>query len=219
MNFSFLICTHDPNSERIESSIATINDLQIPKYEIIVVGGIRKEKNIPNTNFIDFNEEVVGWLTRKKNIAAQAAQYENLCILHDYFAFDHGWYDGWNKKNQETPNWDIGSNAIKLLNGARDWSDWISWDHPKYRKGRGIPYEDQAHTMFQFIAGHYFLVKREFFLKNPLNENLIQAQEEDVEWSLRVRNKAKIIFNSDSIVRHLKIHRHFYLWRKRIVSN
>lgn len=215
MNFSFIICTNDPNQERIDISIATINDLEIPEYEIIVIGGNRIDKNLPNTIFLDFDETVKGWLTKKKNIAALRARYDYLCICHDYFAFDAGWYEGWLKRTNEVGEWDIGSNQIRMVNNARDWGDWISWDHPSVGKAKGVPYTDQSHTSYQFIAGHYFLVKKDLFLRFPLNEELVQAQEEDVEWSLRVRNHSKIIFNQHSVVRHLKIHRHLGLWKKR----
>lgn len=214
MNWSFIICTHDPDQEKVDSSITTIEDLRIPNYEIIVVGGKRK-KPIPNVTFLEFNESRKGWLTKKKNDAAKIAKYENLCICHDYFAFDYEWYSGWLKRNSEIDNWQIASNQIKLINGVRDWADWISWDHPKVPQGHGISYYDQENTDRQFIAGHYFIVKRKFFLDNLLNEKLAQNDQEDVEWSLRVRNKAKITFNPYSIVRHLKNHRHLRLWRKR----
>lgn len=212
---SFIICTHDPNQDRIDSSIETIVDLRIPRYEIIVVGGKRINKSNHNINFIEFDEAIKGWLTKKKNLAAQQSKYETLCIMHDYFAFDKTWYFEWCKFNDKNPNWDIGCNRMELINGARDWADWISYDHPNIPKSRGIPYNDLDHTKNQYIPGHYFLVKRKFFLKNPLNEKLIQAQEEDVEWSLRVRDKAKIVLNTNSIVRHLKYHRHLQYWRKR----
>lgn len=215
-DWSFIICTHDPNQERVDSSIATILDLQIPNFEIIVIGGKRQNKNMSNTVFIDFDESILGWLTKKKNDAAKIAKYENLCVCHDYFAFDRNWYSGW---INTTEDWNIASNKIKLLNGVRDWSDWISWDHPEIKKTHGVPYDDKTHTRYQFIAGHYYIVKKDLFLKNPLNESLIQAQQEDVEWSLRVRDNAKIIFNPNSIVRHLKTHRHLNIWRRRKIND
>lgn len=214
MNWSFIICTHDPNQEKIDSSICTIEDLRIPNYEIIVVGG-KRHSPLPNVRFLTFDETTKGWLTKKKNDAAKIAKYENLCICHDYFAFDYEWYSGWLKRNTEINDWQVASNQIKLINGARDWADWISWDHPEVAQGRGISYNDQSNTNKQFIAGHYFVVKKDFFLKNLLDETLIQNEQEDVEWSLRIRNNAKIIFNPYSTVRHLKNHRHMRFWRKR----
>ena len=45
MKWSFIICTHDPNNEKIDTSIASILDLNIKDFEIIVVGGEHKKNS------------------------------------------------------------------------------------------------------------------------------------------------------------------------------
>lgn len=212
MNWSFIICTHDPNQDKLEDSIKTIIDLSIPFYEILVIGGLReKSHSFHNTSFIPFDESAnPGWITKKKNQAATFAKYDHLCILHDYYAFDKNWYVGWNSLDKD---WDIGCNKIYLINGARDWTDWCLWDHPT--KGFGpLSYDEKMYTKNQYISGGFFCVKKDFFLANPLNETLMSHQEEDIEWSLRVRDSAKIRFNKNSIVRQIKFHRNMKKWRK-----
>jgi len=52
-----------------------------------------------------------------------------------------------------------------------------------------------------------FLVKKNFLLQNPFAEWMPPGTSEDVEWSRRVRDKAKIVCNPDAKVRHNKAHR------------
>jgi hypothetical protein len=58
-----------------------------------------------------------------------------------------------------------------------------------------------------YVSGGYFLTKKKVALDNPFNEDLLHNQAEDVEWSLRVRDKYNIKCNGDAIVRHNKVHR------------
>ena len=44
-------------------------------------------------------------------------------------------------------------------------------------------------------------------MSEPFNESLAHGQAEDVEWSLRVRDKYKIKCNGKAIVKHNKRHR------------
>ena len=55
-----------------------------------------------------------------------------------------------------------------------------------------------------YISGAYWIAKKEFMLKNPLNEILKWGQGEDVEWSLRVRELTEFKINANSIVKLMK---------------
>lgn len=214
MNWSFIICTHDPNQERIDVIISTIQDLRIPCYEIVVVGGTRLN-TIPNVNFVSFDETTKpGWITKKKNLGCQIASFENLCIFHDYFIFDYNWYSGWLKFNNQQPDWDITCTPIKLVNGARDYTDWIMYQHPELGKLVPVDYSDYSKLEYQYVSGGYFCVKKKFLVDNLLPENLVSHQAEDVAWSLDNRNKWRLQFNPYSIVRHIKPHRNMKKWRK-----
>jgi hypothetical protein len=216
MNFSFIICTHEPDCERVDISIKTIEDLRIPNYEILVIGG-KRTRTYDNSlvRFVEFNEEIrPGWTTKKKNDAAKLAQYQNLCIFHDYFAFDVRWYEGWLKFNAETSEWNVACNPIFLVNGSREWTDWITWDDPTYGKSCPILYHDHSRTQYQYVSGGYFCIKKKFFLENLFSEELGSHEAEDIEWSMRIRPKWKLVCNPYSIVRHTKWHRDINKWRK-----
>jgi hypothetical protein len=214
MNFSFIICTSNPNLDQVNLSIKTIKDLEIPNYEIIVVGGISSTPSSEKIRYVEFDESVKpGWITKKKNIGVLESIYENLVIMHDYFSFDYDWYDNWVEFSKNN-SWDIAANPIRGINNQRIHTDWVIYDHPNYKKGMPLPYSDWSKTKNQYISGGYFLVKRAVYLNNLLNEDLVWNQAEDVEWSLRVRNKYKIVCNSTSIVRHTKWHTQLDAWKK-----
>lgn len=216
MDFSFCIITDgsDVAKERIKETISSIEALNIPNYEILCIGGDSEFEDITNENFkkFKFNEKIKPiWLTKKKNDIAKLSKYDNLVIFHDYYVFDKEWYNGYLKIKEQFLSCDICSNPILLIDGQRDYVDWVTWDHPVYGKQKSINYENSTMTKYQYISGGYFVVKRNFFINNPLNEELVATQEEDVEWSLRIRDFCKIIFNKNSYVQHNKIHRHVFV--------
>lgn len=212
MDFSFCIITDgsDVAKERIKETISSIEALNIPNYEILCIGGQSSFEDIKNKNFekINFDESVrSGWITKKKNDIAKISKYENLVIFHDYYVFDINWYNGFIKIQSEFELCDVCVNPILLINGNRDFTDWVTWDHPEHGVHKSINYDNSSLIKYQYISGGYFIVKRNFFLKNRLNEELLAGEQEDVEWSLRIREHSKIICNKNSLVKHNKVHR------------
>ena len=57
---------------------------------------------------------------------------------------------------------------------------------------------------YSYISGSYFICKKHIMIEFPLNEILLHCQGEDVEWSLRVRRKAKLIKRFDLVFKYLK---------------
>jgi hypothetical protein len=213
MNISFVICTQFAESTSVGTCVRSILDLAIPNYEIIVVGGSPTTSS-SHFKHISFDENIKpGWITKKKNLGAKLANYNNLVIMHDYFTFDYDWYANWLEFSKQN-TWDVASNPILGVNNQRIYTDWTTYDHPRFKKGFPLPYNDWSNTRYQYISGGYFLVKKSVFLDNLLDENLLWNQEEDVDWSLRIRDNYKIVCNSKSIVRHTKWHLHLNRWKK-----
>lgn len=126
-----------------------------------------------------------------------------IVYLHDYHVFADNWY----KEVKEFGlDWDIQMHQIRLQNGKRMF-DWVAFDHPIYPRYFAIPYERTDCVPYQYISGGYWVCKRQVMIDEPLNENLLHFQAEDVEWSYRVRNKYKIVMNPKAIVQHNKPHR------------
>lgn len=210
MKFTFGIITGYQDIKRLTDVVMSIRALNIPYYEIVVSGTLPRDvtrlpeygKNAVHV-LTDESEKPI-WITRKKNLVAQVALYDNLVLLHDYFLFHPNWYQSYLAFGNE---WDICSNPQLLLNGKRHFTDWVNWDDPDYPRYHSFAYDDWSHTKYQYISGGYFLVKRQFLQANPFNETMSWGQPEDVEWSLRVRNQAKIVCNPGAVVQHNKIHR------------
>jgi GT2 family glycosyltransferase len=93
------------------------------------------------------------------------------------------------------------------MNGQRHFTDWVLWDHPYNPRYTSVEYTNYSLKKFQYISGGFFLAKKQFILDNPFNENMSVGSAEDVEWSLRIRNTAKIVCNPTALVIHNKQHR------------
>lgn len=203
----------------------------IDNYEIIIVGNINLNlKNLIKVKVLPFKEEFfspnltkisiskfirtkdiktffykTGAICHKKNLAAKNANYDKLCIMHDYVGLEKGWKEGFEEFGDD---WDVSMNIVLNQNNNRH-RDWMAWDHPSIcddSKGSGaclIPYD--KYTKYMYISGTYFCVKKDFFLANPLDEKLFWGEGEDVEWSLRVREITRFKMNNKSSVKYLKL--------------
>jgi hypothetical protein len=205
MNFSFGIVTL--NGVYLDKIIDSIELLNIPNYEIIIIGNVVTNRN--NTKIINFDESIKSsWITKKKNLITKNAQYNNIVYLHDYFVFDKEWYSEFLNFGDD---FHICMNQIINLNGDR-YRDWCIWpgssEYPSeiILKNREyiIPYDITHLSKYMYISGGYWVAKKHVMLEFPLNENLIWGQSEDVEWSFRVRQKFNFSINDKSIVRLLK---------------
>jgi hypothetical protein len=208
IQFTFGIVTGYQDTERLKNIIDNILSLNIPEFEILVVGGDRNYffVDFPQVKFIDFDESQKPlWITKKKNLIANLAIYENIVIMHDYHVFENDWYE--NFKSFGT-DWDICSCPQYLINGGRNPMDWSLWDKPGHGRAWSLDYDDWSQTQYMYISGGFFIVKKHVMLEEPLDESLGWNEAEDVEWSLRVRDKYVMKCNKNSIVRHNKWHRH-----------
>jgi hypothetical protein len=201
MNFTFGILTLYENTKQIEEVIESIDSLKIPNYEILLIG----PKNDQFENAIEFDETVKqGWITRKKNVLVDSAKYDNVVVMHDYYTFDKDWYKNFLEFGDD---WDVCSNAQLLINGKRHFTDWVIWDSPVFPRYSAIPYHDWSQTRCMYQSGGYMIVKKDFYKKFPMNEDMTWGSAEDVEWSLRMRTSANWKCNGKSIVKHNKVHR------------
>lgn len=208
MDITFGIVTDGSSPENMEKVVSSINKLNITNYEILIVGDSEIfETN--NTKKIYFDETIkVGWITKKKNLISQNAKYEIIVFLHDYYLFDLDWYK---EMLNFGDNFDVCMNQITNIDGSR-YHDWVLWVEnnsflDKYvEKSRVtlIPYKYKKFLKYMYVPGGYWIAKREFMIKNPLNEELVWGQAEDVEWSKRIRKLADYKINSKSILKILK---------------
>jgi hypothetical protein len=187
--------------EQIINSIKNQNNLTKDKFEIILIGPKNEalEKNKHNVNYnIVFEETIVpAWITMKKNLGVQNANYENVCIMHDYVALCENWYNGYVYFGD---NWDVCSNPIRTTKGNRYW-DWITLSRPV----QYISYNDLSQTKTNmYVGGTYWCAKKKFMEENPLDIRRVWGQGEDIEWAERCRSKWNYTLNRFSVSRLLR---------------
>jgi hypothetical protein len=205
--FTFVIITDGNAEHRVNEMVDNIRlRAGLRHFEILIVGGSTQGEEIfracQTLKYIPAPNE---WITTKKNTAAWVAKYPQLVVMHDYFLLDDYWFEGYEEFAQL--EWDICSNPQFLQNGKRHFTDWVTWDDPQYGRYHSLDYWDWTRTQHQYISGGYFVCKRKVLIEQPFNTTMGPGMPEDVEWSLRVRDKYKIKCNPYSKVRHNKIHR------------
>lgn len=220
MNVTFGIITDGTCNDRIDSIIDSIEEQKITNYEILIVGPAVSYRN--NTRILfDVNTERhperkhLGWITKKKNIIAQEAKYELIVFLHDYIKLLPGWYEGWRKFLDETPQFEIGVNYVYTLEGPRhaDWvlSPYDMWElfpmlgaRHDIRFDLQLPIDRTDLTKFQYISGGYWVATKKFSRNNPQLERCGWGESEDVMWAQQTRNKTTYKFNKYSEVKLMK---------------
>lgn len=223
MNFSFGIITDSSDGaiERIAKIEQSILNLNIPNFEIIIIGNKTiLNDNFKNLNIIDFNDnEKPKWITKKKNLITQNAKYENIVYQHDYIKYDIDWYEGFKKFGND---FDVCMNKIKNLDGTR-FRDWVIFPWHHCTKGKlaseaaeiwkhcnitnnasMIPYNETNFTKWQYISGSYWVAKKHVMQEFPLDEKLLWGQGEDVNFSMRFKPKYRLQMNQYSTVHFLK---------------
>ena len=219
MKFTFGIITSSGSNQWVPKMIDSIVKLNIPEYEILIVG----ESCIPNPEvnanplpikYIEFDESVKDkWITRKKNLITENAKYDNIVYTHDYHIFDDNWYQGFLKFGDD---FKVCSNIILNDDGSR-YRDWMWWDWPgaKYSHNDQIsipnsehllPYTETRCSRWMYINGSYWVAKKHVMQEFQLNEDLVHGAMEDIEWYKRVSSKYKFSINTNSSIKMLKHH-------------
>lgn len=141
-----------------------------------------------------------GWITKKKNLITQNAKYENVVYMHDYHAFRSDWYKGFLEFGSD---WDVCMTKIEDFWGHR-FRDWVAWDSPNHKKRSLADYDDDSFIKYSYISGSYWVAKKKFMEENPLDEQYLWGQGEDLEWSFRVRDKFNYKMNKFSTIKHTR---------------
>jgi hypothetical protein len=198
--WSVVVITDGNNDHSLYKFVNSVKkELDGTPYEIIIVGPSKinsrylTDKNIKIVSYKELGW-ISGWITRKKNLGVRNAKFENVVICHDYIVFNEGWKKGFDMFGN---SFDVCTNRIFNMDGTRHY-DWITYDYPGIGFGL-LPYDVEC-TEYQYIGGNYIVVKRDFYLKYPLNENLRWGEAEDIEWSKEIRQHTIFKFNPHSSI-------------------
>ena len=190
LEFTFGIITAGGADANIERIIQSIKRQNIPKYEILIVGETCVKGDYIRT--FPFDETIkAAWITKKKNIIAQEANYENIVLLHDYVEFCPGWYEGFLTFGNE---FKICVN--KITNNGKRFRDFCLFKEFLPTDSTLLPYSCKLSprlSKLAYISGTYYVIKREVARRYPLDERLSWGQGEDVLFSQEL-SRAGIIF-------------------------
>jgi hypothetical protein len=218
MDFTFGIITNGMEDDKINEIIDSIEEQNIPNYEIIIVGNSKVCRS--RTQIIEFDESIKkSWITKKKNTVTDYANFENIVYLHDYIKFDKDWYAGFLKFGND---FDLCMTKIVNPDETR-YRDWClcMWNDPRDESIFGqknqlisdivepgmrclLPYDEERFTNHMYFSGAYWVAKKNVMMEFPLNDELVWGQGEDVIWSIGVRKKYQFKMNKYSKVKLLK---------------
>jgi len=191
IDFTFGIITAGGADANLEKIVQSIKYQNIPNYEIIIIGETCVKGEF--IRVIPFDETIKkAWITRKKNIIAQEAKYDNIVLLHDYVEFCLGWYEGFLRFGN---NFKICVNKITNLSGKR-FRDFCLFKEFLPTDSTLLPYSAKltpSLSKLAYISGTYYVIKRDVARLYPLDERLAWNQGEDVLFS-QTLSKNGIVF-------------------------
>lgn len=207
--WSFCIPTGPGDATLLNNLVKQILEYSIPKKEIILCGR-------PGNNFLYWDQVcIVGedipappvHITKKKNVLAQAAQYNNLCILHDRVLLPSNFYEAVKQHGDLYPvttfqsvytvdkynvlpmrysdtgyivnssNYLNKCDKLKLLNNKKFFLEYM-------RKGHFACSSANEHPECNYITGSLYICKKNIWNVFPQNEELFWAEYEDIHFAL-----------------------------------
>jgi hypothetical protein len=195
--WSFGILTAGP-SPRAAQMARDILALDLPAVEVIICGprptGLPDDARVRQ---LDLEQpEPRGWITRKKNLLAAAAKYENLCFLHDryvvtpdwadalkgygrcysFVTFPHVYYAGTERHfPQRYPDYQVLAQTAGLDVARRSHVyDTNHILHPDY--------DDFSET--SYCCGGLYISRKTLWQRVPQDEGLFHCEFEDVSFGL-----------------------------------
>ncbi|BAZ17113.1 hypothetical protein NIES4071_89910 [Calothrix sp. NIES-4071] len=219
----------------IDEQIKRIQKLPLKDWEVIICGTYNLPLEDEKVKYINFTEnDDKGWITKKKNLIAQAATYENLVILHDRYIIP----DDFVEKMEEWGN-DfelLGAKQVLYRSPLRiDQVRIQDWMMSPY----GVQVDKETKWKFQFffleytdwdilayIVGGLYIVKKSLMLKIPQNEELFWYFPEDLTFSQDfstngycVRINTKLKFETVSFAHEVEFVPHRIVSDKRYLGN
>ena len=180
MDFTFGIITSTNTQSFLMIIIDSIEALNIPNYEIIVVGGNPTNNNVKHIPFDNSPR-----ISTKKNLITLNAKYENIVYLHDYIMFEPGWYEGFLRFNNEyMGDWLVAMCIHKNIDGGRG-IDWMGLPNDTKYGNVLLPYS-YSNPKGMYVPGSFWVAKRSLMEKYKLDDDIQWMQAEDIEWSKRV---------------------------------
>lgn len=186
--WSFGVVNDGRNPERLEQIAESIRRQHIPHYEILICG--------PSTTSIPVGQDIRLLpdddcyldsripICQKKNILANAAQYNNLVIIHDRIRLTDSWYQHIIQNGNYFDA--IVPSIVDAETESKHIIDCASYHEITY--GKYHPFtRDPKWTSNIYMDGAVMIIKRHVYLQNPLSNFLHWGEKEDVDLAKRMK--------------------------------
>ncbi len=186
--WSFGIVSNGEKNDWVLELISSIEDQQIPEYEIIICGpspfvenSFVKNNNIKIIRDVVLQDDIRAPIAHKKNAIIKEAQYNNLCIMHDRYLLSPNWFENFEKYGNY-----FDALCLKTLshNGERFGVDWMKFCYPltdRFKINRALAYNEWHEEAI--IPGGVILVKKNLIEPFMLDERLHWDEIEDMQLS------------------------------------
>ena len=190
--WTFGLLTLGDDADRVLRYIRSIEEAHPGNYEVLVVSPQKLNylSDAKNVRQIIFSErDDLGWITRKKNLICQAANYTDILICHDRFELTPAFFADWNAWGY---SYGMAAPRVQLRDGRRglDWGVASSQNHT-WSHGGLLDY--RSYSPYVYVPGGATAVRRPFWERFPWNENLYWNEHEDVELCRRAQRNGEII--------------------------
>jgi hypothetical protein len=190
--WSFGLLTMGNKPKQVLAFVESIGRSVQEEYEILVVTPRRLDylDGIKYLRQIVFNErDEVGWITRKKNLICQTAQYSDILICHDRYELSPTFCSDWKTWGY---SYGIAAPRVRLCDGRRGL-DWAVASSQNYTWSHGGLLDYRSYSPYVYVPGGATAVRKTFWEKFPWNENLYWNEHEDVELCRRAQHSGEII--------------------------
>lgn len=194
-SITFGIITNGKNDDGLKRLVNSIVDLNIVDYEIVICGGTLNENFHGSIRLLDdicgIDSDLRAPITSKKNLICENAKYENILLLHDRFYFPKEWYRNMVKYGD---GYDVLIFPNLNENGRR-----IN-DYTLFKGNPGeinmnllstLRYSSRSNSFY--IPGGAFLIKKYWYNKVKLDENVFWQELEDIQFTKLLLLKGALI--------------------------
>ena len=175
----------------IADQIEQIKKLPLKEWEVIICGTYNLPIDDDNVRYIHFTEnDDKGWITKKKNLIAQAASHENLIILHDRYFVPSNFVEKMEEWGNDFEL--LGARQILYRSPLRIYKtriqDWmmtpygIQLDKDIRWKFSYFFLEYSDWDILAYLPGGLFIVKRSLMLKVAQDEEMFWNSPEDIKF-------------------------------------
>lgn len=178
--WTFAILTNGKKDSIVEQYLYSIRKHDTEKkHEIIVCGSNNHNFKKYNVCFVEeeFRDDQLAEISKKKNIIADMAQNDNICIVHDRYILDDNFFNGFQQYG-----YDFSFLTIKqYFENRSEYPSYsalpnrLLWQNPIKVDNYDFLYENT------FLNGGLLIFKTHILKEIPFNNTLHWNQQEDVE--------------------------------------